>query len=142
GPEPTLPRHRAARGARRLRRLTVSRRDPEVALRQMRDHAAEAIALVRGKTGTQVAADRVLTLALVRLLEVVGEAATRVPLDELAPHPGVPWSQVIGLRNCLGEQRCPECNRFCRALGLGGACPDCGQPVLLSDLLELEVERR
>jgi hypothetical protein len=41
----------------------------------------------------------------------------------------------------LGEQRCPECNRFCRALGLGGACPDCEQPVLLSDLLDLEVER-
>ncbi len=41
----------------------------------------------------------------------------------------------------LGEQRCPECNRFCRALGLGGACPDCEQPVLLTDLLDLEVER-
>jgi hypothetical protein len=42
----------------------------------------------------------------------------------------------------LGERRCPDCNRFCRAVGLGGACPDCDQPVLLSDLLELEVERR
>ena len=41
----------------------------------------------------------------------------------------------------LGEQRCPECNRFCRVVGLGGACPDCEQPVLLSELLELEVER-
>ncbi len=39
----------------------------------------------------------------------------------------------------LGEQRCPECNRFCRALGLGGACPECEHPVLLSDLLEGEV---
>lgn len=38
----------------------------------------------------------------------------------------------------LGERRCPDCNRFCRALGLGGACPDCAQPVLLSDLLDLE----
>ena len=40
----------------------------------------------------------------------------------------------------LGEQRCPDCNRFCRAVGLGGACPDCEQPVLLSELLDLEVE--
>ncbi len=39
----------------------------------------------------------------------------------------------------LGERRCPECNRFCRVVGLGGACPDCDQPVLLSDLLDLEV---
>lgn len=39
----------------------------------------------------------------------------------------------------LGERRCPECNRFCRVVGLGGACPDCEQPVVLSELLELEV---
>lgn len=37
----------------------------------------------------------------------------------------------------LGEQRCPDCNRFCRALGLGGRCPECDTPVLLSDLLGL-----
>ena len=42
----------------------------------------------------------------------------------------------------LGEQRCPDCNRFCRAVGLGGACPDCEQPVLLSELLDMEVEHR
>lgn len=35
----------------------------------------------------------------------------------------------------LGEQRCPDCHRFCRALGLGGTCPHCDQPVLSSELL-------
>jgi hypothetical protein len=35
----------------------------------------------------------------------------------------------------LAEQRCPECNRFCRALGLGGACPHCDQPILAAELL-------
>jgi hypothetical protein len=39
----------------------------------------------------------------------------------------------------LGEQRCPECHRFCRALGLGGRCLDCDALILLTDLLELEV---
>jgi hypothetical protein len=39
----------------------------------------------------------------------------------------------------LGEQRCPDCNHFCRVVGLGGACTDCEQPILLSDLLDLEV---
>jgi len=34
-----------------------------------------------------------------------------------------------------GEQRCPDCNRFCRALGLGGQCPECDAAVLLQDLL-------
>lgn len=39
----------------------------------------------------------------------------------------------------VGERRCPDCHRFCRALGLGGRCPDCDQPVLLADLLGREV---
>ena len=36
----------------------------------------------------------------------------------------------------VGEQRCPDCQRFCRALGLGGPCPHCDQPILSSELLE------
>jgi hypothetical protein len=39
----------------------------------------------------------------------------------------------------LGERRCADCNRFCRALGLGGRCPDCDTPILLSELLDGEV---
>jgi hypothetical protein len=35
----------------------------------------------------------------------------------------------------LGEQRCPDCHRFCRALGLGGACPHCEQLLLSTELL-------
>ena len=35
----------------------------------------------------------------------------------------------------LGQRRCPDCNRFCRRLGLGGHCPDCEQPILIADLL-------
>jgi hypothetical protein len=34
---------------------------------------------------------------------------------------------------------CPQDNVFCRALGLGGYCTDCEQPILVADLLELEV---
>jgi ribosomal protein L32 len=42
----------------------------------------------------------------------------------------------------LGERRCPECHVFCRALGLGGQCPECEQPILLADLLGMEVMMR
>ena len=38
----------------------------------------------------------------------------------------------------LGERRCPDCNRFCRALGLGGACPHCDEPILAAELLGAE----
>jgi ssDNA-binding Zn-finger/Zn-ribbon topoisomerase 1 len=39
----------------------------------------------------------------------------------------------------VGERRCPSCHLFCRALGVGGQCPECDQPILLSDLLGLEL---
>lgn len=35
----------------------------------------------------------------------------------------------------LGERRCPDCNLFTRRLGAGDACPHCGDPVAVSDLL-------
>jgi Zn finger protein HypA/HybF involved in hydrogenase expression len=34
----------------------------------------------------------------------------------------------------LGVQRCEDCGRFGRAVGLGGICPGCGDPVTLTDL--------
>ena len=35
----------------------------------------------------------------------------------------------------LGLQRCPECQHFCRMLGLGGPCPHCDELLLLTDVL-------
>jgi hypothetical protein len=39
----------------------------------------------------------------------------------------------------VGERRCPDCQLFSYAIGLGGHCPDCDSPVLLVDLLGEEV---
>jgi hypothetical protein len=35
----------------------------------------------------------------------------------------------------VGERRCPDCHTFNKGLGLGGNCPDCDTPILLTDLL-------
>jgi len=40
-------------------------------------------------------------LALVRLMEVVGEAATRVPEEFRQQHTGVLWQDIADLRNRL-----------------------------------------
>lgn len=34
----------------------------------------------------------------------------------------------------LGEQYCADCHRFCRAAGVGGYCPCCGEPVAYDEL--------
>ncbi|HUI64473.1 MAG TPA: DUF86 domain-containing protein [Bacteroidota bacterium] len=39
------------------------------------------------------------TDAVVRNLEVIGEAAPRIPETFKAHHPEVPWRRVVGLRN-------------------------------------------
>ncbi len=36
----------------------------------------------------------------------------------------------------LGEQRCDDCNTWCRRLGPGGLCPCCDEPVAISDLFD------
>ncbi|MCI0588572.1 MAG: DUF86 domain-containing protein [Planctomycetes bacterium] len=72
-----------------------------MALRQMRDHAHEALALARGRVRADLDSDRMLNLSLVRLLEILGEAAARVPLEERTKHPGIPWMQIVALRNRL-----------------------------------------
>ena len=35
----------------------------------------------------------------------------------------------------LGEQRCPDCQRFCKRVGPGGPCPHCDEPVAVADLI-------
>jgi uncharacterized protein with HEPN domain len=72
-----------------------------VRLRHMRDHAREAVAMATGKTRNDLDTDRKLNLALVRLLEIVGEAANRTPADERAQYGEIPWGQIVGLRNRL-----------------------------------------
>lgn len=36
----------------------------------------------------------------------------------------------------LGEQRCEECNIWCRRLGPGGLSPCCGEPLTIEELLK------
>jgi hypothetical protein len=36
----------------------------------------------------------------------------------------------------LGQQRCPDCGTFGRRIGIGGPCPHCDEPVVITDLLQ------
>jgi uncharacterized protein with HEPN domain len=67
----------------------------------MREHAAEAIEMTRGKRRKDLDNDRMLELALVRLVEIVGEAAARVTPETRAKLPNIPWSDVVAMRNRL-----------------------------------------
>ena len=79
----------------------MSRHDPSAALRHMRDHAAEVESFVRGRSRDDLTSDRLLYHAVIRLLEIIGEAATRIPDQMRTRHPSIPWRQISGLRNRL-----------------------------------------
>ena len=46
-------------------------------------------------------ADQKTVDAVVRNLEIIGEAARNVPPDVRAHHPSVPWEGMVGIRNVL-----------------------------------------
>jgi uncharacterized protein with HEPN domain len=73
--------------------------DTNVRLRHMLDAAREAAQMAQGKKRADLDTDRPLNLSLVRLLEIVGEAASRVPVGDRAQYFGIPWVQIVGLRN-------------------------------------------
>ena len=79
----------------------MSEHDDAVSLRHMLDYAREAVALAQDKTRKDLENDRLLQLGLTRLMEVVGEAATRVSGETCARHPAIPWAQVVGMRTRL-----------------------------------------
>lgn len=75
--------------------------DPMIRMKHMRDHAVEAVELLGDKTLECLHNDRVLQLALVQLIEIVGEAAARVSTQVRAAYPTIPWQRAADMRNKL-----------------------------------------
>ena len=67
----------------------------------MLDHAREAVDLLAGKSQVDLAQNRILELALTRLIEVIGEAATNVSSGMKSSNPHLPWPEIVGMRNRL-----------------------------------------
>ena len=57
--------------------------------------------MASGRTIEDLRENRMLLLALTQLVEIVGEAASRVSPDFRAINPEISWPEVIGLRNRL-----------------------------------------
>lgn len=79
----------------------MSRRDDRVSLADMLTHAQEAVELLGDMSREELGRNRVLQLALTRLVEIVGEAANRVSDVTQQQTPKVPWRPIIGMRNRL-----------------------------------------
>jgi uncharacterized protein with HEPN domain len=69
----------------------------------MRDAAASALDYARGRSRADLDSHRMLLDAIVRQIEIVGEAATGVTAATRRRIPGIPWKDVVAMRNRLAH---------------------------------------
>ncbi|MBE0449094.1 MAG: DUF86 domain-containing protein, partial [Actinobacteria bacterium] len=55
----------------------------------------------RNLSEDEFASNRLMQDAIVRRLEIIGEAAKRMSNKTLASYPDIPWSQIKGMRDKL-----------------------------------------
>jgi uncharacterized protein with HEPN domain len=75
--------------------------EDRVRLRHMVEAAESAVQFIAGRQRTDLDEDRMLLFALVRAIEVLGEAASRMSEEMRATHTSIPWRAIIGMRNRL-----------------------------------------
>ena len=79
----------------------MTEHDDTMYLRHMLDAAEEARHFMEGRQRADLYTDRMLALALVKSIEIVGEAASKVSQQRQAELPDIPWPQIIGMRHRL-----------------------------------------
>jgi uncharacterized protein with HEPN domain len=67
----------------------------------MLHHASTAMRIASGNSADDMATDELLGPALIRYLEVIGEAASRVSPEGRIRFAEIPWRDVIDFRNRL-----------------------------------------
>jgi len=63
--------------------------------------AREARSFVAGMTWEEFKASRLHQNAVLKSLEIIGEAAARISVETRGAHPEIPWADIIGMRNRL-----------------------------------------
>jgi uncharacterized protein with HEPN domain len=67
----------------------------------MFDAATEALEFMRAKSRSDLDADRMLVLSVIKELEIIGEAANKVSAETRTQNSGIRWQDIIGMRNRL-----------------------------------------
>jgi uncharacterized protein with HEPN domain len=76
-------------------------KDDGIRLRHMLDAAREAVSFVSSRNRADLESDRKLTLSLVKCIEIVGEAASRISEETQQRALQIPWRDIVGMRNRL-----------------------------------------
>jgi len=72
-----------------------------IRLRHMLEAAEAALAIARDKPRAALLNDMTSTLAVMKALEIIGEAANKLSAELRSAEERIPWSDIIGMRNVL-----------------------------------------
>ena len=79
----------------------MSQLDDHARLCHMLDAARKAVAFLHGRSRSDLVDNEMLALAIVKCIEIIGEAATQVEEGTSRPHSHLPWQEMKGIRNRL-----------------------------------------
>jgi len=72
-----------------------------IRVRHIIDEAGEACKYAEGISLDEFVEDGKTVRAVIRSIEVIGEAASKISIEFRMEHPDVPWQKIIGMRNRL-----------------------------------------
>jgi len=76
-------------------------KDDRIRFLHMLEAAKEALGFAKDKTELDLSRDRMLILSLVKDIEIIGEAASKISKECQDQYPEIPWRQITGMRNRL-----------------------------------------
>ena len=77
----------------------MSKRESELYLQDILDSITKVEEFIKDFTFEQFENDEKTTEAVIRKLEIIGEAAKNLPEEARDKYPNVPWGKMIGMRN-------------------------------------------
>ena len=72
-------------------------------LRHMLDSAEDAVDFAAGKSRKDFDDNRQLLLAIIKSIEIIGEAAAKISEARKVKNDNIPWKDIIGMRNKLSH---------------------------------------
>ena len=75
--------------------------DDKTRLHHILDAARKTLIFTIGLSRGDLDSDEKLTLALTRLLEIVGEASSQISPETKSRFSTIPWKKIVGMRNQL-----------------------------------------
>lgn len=79
----------------------MSERSPEILLADIREALSKIFTYTQGLDERTFAENSLVVDAVLRNIEVIGEAASKLPEDFVSAHPEIEWRKIVGMRNRL-----------------------------------------